>query len=169
MSEEFNKGLKGNISRERMLELLSAKLEREYGQLATMLTRVVRAVQQEYGEEGYELCHRALLGPERPPGMPPQGSVSDFCDALEEGCFFTQEWKRVIDEDNRRKYRFTKCLRADKFREVGGEDIGFWFCERDEPAVRAYNANIRFTRTNTLMEGHDECDHLFEEVTPDSG
>ena len=167
MSEELNKGLKGNISPERALEFNSAKLERIYGALASMLTRVVRAVQEKYGEEGYEVCHQAIRGPQRPPGIPPKGSLQDFCNGLEKGCFFTHEWERVIDEPNRRKYIFTKCLWAAKFREVGGEDIGFWICEGDEPSVRAYNANMKFTRTKTLMEGDEVCDHMYEEEIPD--
>jgi len=50
---------------------------------------------------------------------------------------------------------------ADVFRELGAQDIGFWICEGDGPAVSAFNPAIGFHRTKTLMMGDDYCDHSY--------
>jgi len=88
-------------------------------------------------------------------------SLETFCNYMEKSCAGTSESEKLIDEKNRKKYRYTRCMWAEIFRELDAEDIGFWFCEADEPVVKTFNPNIKFKRTKTLMEGHDCCDHEF--------
>ncbi|MFW9789019.1 MAG: L-2-amino-thiazoline-4-carboxylic acid hydrolase, partial [Candidatus Thorarchaeota archaeon] len=35
------------------------------------------------------------------------------------------------------------------------------FCNEDEHIVAGFNPSIKFSRTKTLMEGHDCCDHCY--------
>lgn len=133
---------------------------------AAMLVTAVRAIQEKYGDEGVETIHRAFmeravqLGKDRAR----QGhghSLRDFCSALEAGCAGTHEWVKVEDTDVRQAYRFTRCMWADVFRELAAQDIGFWICEGDGPAAAAFNPEIGFARTKTLMMGDDCCDHVY--------
>jgi hypothetical protein len=60
---------------------------------------------------------------------------------------------------------FTECLNAKVFRELNAPDIGYaTLCQGDEAWVKAYNPRIQFSRTKTLMEGHDCCNHCYKMV-----
>ena len=60
-------------------------------------------------------------------------------------------------------WRVTECLNAKVFRELNAADIGYAaLCHGDEAWVRAYNPKIQFSRTKTLMEGNDCCDHCYK-------
>ena len=88
-------------------------------------------------------------------------SLRAFCSALEAGCTGTHEWIKVEDTDVRQAYRFTHCMWAEVFRELGAQEIGFWICEGDGPAAAAFNPAIGFHRTKTLIMGDDCCDHVY--------
>jgi predicted ArsR family transcriptional regulator len=56
----------------------------------------------------------------------------------------------------------TKCPVADLYRQAGGTDWGYHlYCAADKHIVEAFNPNIGFRRSKTLMEGHDCCDHFY--------
>jgi predicted ArsR family transcriptional regulator len=62
------------------------------------------------------------------------------------------------------RMRVTKCPIADMAIKIGKQDWGFkCYCCDDPSIVRGYNDQMKFTRTKTLMEGHDCCDHTYEE------
>jgi len=131
---------------------------------ASSLVNVIRAIEGKYGEEGKELARQAFLSPSRQRRREPSDPSKDlheFCDNLERGCRVTHEWTRVVDEPNRVKYIFSKCMWAEAFRSLDAADIGHWFCDTDEPAVRAYNPKLGFRRTKVMMEGDEICDHDF--------
>ena len=84
-----------------------------------------------------------------------------FCDNLDKGCVGTHRWERVVDEPTRIGYRYTRCMWAEIFRELGEPDLGFLLCAGDEPAVVAFNPELGFTRTKVLMHGDEACNHVF--------
>ena len=133
---------------------------------AAMLVTAVRAIRETYGEEGVETIRRAFreravqIGRERA-RKTDAPSLRAFCSGLEAGCAGTHEWVKVEDTDIRQAYRFTRCMWAEVFRELGARDIGFWICEGDGPAAAAFNPSIGFHRTKTLMMGDDCCDHVY--------
>lgn len=56
--------------------------------------------------------------------------------------------------------RVTQCLWAETFRSANAAEIGHaTICHPDFAATTAYNPNIRMTRTKTLMQGSDCCNH----------
>ncbi|HTY23243.1 MAG TPA: L-2-amino-thiazoline-4-carboxylic acid hydrolase [Desulfomonilaceae bacterium] len=56
----------------------------------------------------------------------------------------------------------TRCKYAEMYREYGLEEFGFLLsCGRDFALMEGLNPKIRFTRTQTLMEGADFCDFRF--------
>ncbi len=59
--------------------------------------------------------------------------------------------------------RVTRCPVADMAKELGKEKWGHTcYCCDDPSIVRGFNPDMRFSRTKTLMEGHDCCDHRYE-------
>ena len=60
-------------------------------------------------------------------------------------------------------WRITECLNAKVFRELDAAEIGYaTLCHGDEAWAKAFNPKIEFTRTKTLMLGHDCCDHCYK-------
>ena len=133
---------------------------------AVLLVKTVRAIQKKYGDEGVEVIHNVFkeVAAERGEKMAHEANsttLNAFCSALEAGCAGSHDWHKIEDTDKRQAYRFTRCMQAEIFAELGATDIGFWLCEGDAPMSSAFNPAIGFQRTKTLMEGHDCCDHIF--------
>jgi len=56
--------------------------------------------------------------------------------------------------------RITECLWAKTFRGADAADIGYAMCcHGDFAAAPAFNPKMKMTRTKTLMQGHDCCNH----------
>ena len=56
----------------------------------------------------------------------------------------------------------TECLWEKPYRERNATDIGYaTTCYSDFGAAKASNPNITLTRTKTLMQGYDSCDHCW--------
>jgi len=70
----------------------------------------------------------------------------------------------VKERSNRAlRLRVTKCLFADEMRRLGAADIGdAFYCAYDFGFCEGLNPSIRFTRTKTLMDGDDCCNHTYE-------
>jgi len=59
--------------------------------------------------------------------------------------------------------KVTECLWAKTFRDAGAADIGYAFsCHPDQAAALAFNPKMKFTRTQTLMQGAPFCNHRYE-------
>ncbi|MGI6207091.1 MAG: L-2-amino-thiazoline-4-carboxylic acid hydrolase [Anaerolineae bacterium] len=139
----------------RFQEILKRKVQ---GAVAAYV-RAVRAIEAAYGQEGVEVIRR--YDPPQPTTTSGDNSLRAYCQALEAGCRGSHEWEKLEDTETRQAYRFTRCLWAEVYRELDAADIGFWICEGDGPAAAAFNPAIRFSRTKTLMEGDDCCDHVY--------
>ena len=140
--------------------------KRKVASAVYMFVDAVRAAQQVYGPQALEVmwAHRlqgAIDGAAREGGKARERSLRGYCRALEEGCRGSQEWEKLEDSDTRQAYRFTRCLWAEVFASLDAADIGFWICAADGPAAAAFDPRIRFQRTQTLMQGHAYCDHVY--------
>jgi hypothetical protein len=59
--------------------------------------------------------------------------------------------------------KVTRCMWANMWRKFGAEDIGYVFqCCWDYGFCQGLNPAIEFTRTKTLMQGDDCCDHTYD-------
>lgn len=70
---------------------------------------------------------------------------------------------RVL-EDTARHFGFdvTRCRYAEMYEALGMKDLGFCLsCARDGAFAEGFNPRIRFSRTQTLMEGATHCDFRF--------
>lgn len=74
----------------------------------------------------------------------------------------TYTW--VEDGPERLKAKVTKCRWAEEMKKAGVDgEVGFSVvCCYDYGYVAAFNPDMKFTRTKTLMQGHDCCDHTYE-------
>jgi predicted ArsR family transcriptional regulator len=64
--------------------------------------------------------------------------------------------------DGELRIHCTSCPFASMARENGMAELGFHkFCMSDYGIVKGFDPRIEFTRTKTLMEGHDRCDHRY--------
>ncbi len=132
----------------------------------SMYLNALETVKGEYGDQALEKIYQAhlsrvfCLNKERARKFNGH-SPKVFCAAMEKGIFISHDWQKLEDKENVQAYRFTYCLWADVFRQLGAPKIGLWICQGDESAIRAFNPNIVFKRTKTLMEGHDCCNHVY--------
>ena len=61
--------------------------------------------------------------------------------------------------DTEYHYNITRCKYAEMYKELGLADMGFVFsCGRDGMMFGGFNPNIRFERTQTIMQGATHCD-----------
>lgn len=59
--------------------------------------------------------------------------------------------------------RVSRCVFADTMRAHDAADAGYaFYCAYDYGFCQGLNPAIKFTRTKTLMQGDDHCDHTYE-------
>lgn len=59
-------------------------------------------------------------------------------------------------------FNVNRCRYAEMYRELGMAELGATLsCNRDGTMVEGFNANIEFTRTQTIMGGADHCDFVY--------
>jgi hypothetical protein len=141
-------------------------LKRKVASSLSMYVDTVRAFQQAYGPQALEILRArrlqaAIDAAARGGAAAGDRGLGSYCRALEQGCRGSHEWEKLEDSESWQAYRFTRCLWAEVFVSLGAADIGYWICEADGPAAAAFDPRIRFTRTQTLMQGHECCDHVY--------
>ena len=145
-------------------EIILNKIRAKMSGPIRMFVTAMRALEERFGPEVRDVVREAMHAKKPRPEADtddPAADLQQFCSGMEKGCAGTHEWVRTADEPDHVAYSFTKCMWAELYRGLDAADLGFLICEGDEPAVKAYNPRLGFTRTKTLMEGHDECDHVF--------
>lgn len=105
--------------------------------------KFVRSQEEEQGvSNNIEGLHRCLWEPLRKSGM---------------------EYTYNDNLDGSRQYSVKKCPFADMAKELGiQEEIFYYHCMSDHAIVANYNPDMEFSRDNTLMQGHDECNHRYK-------
>jgi hypothetical protein len=131
-----------------------------------MYVDAVRALEEACGEAAVEALRqerleKAVRAAAERGRQAPDTSLRAYCAELERGCRGSHRWEKVEDNETRQGYLFERCLWAEVFRSLDASDIGYWICQGDGPVATAFNPQIHFQRTKTLMEGHDCCDHVY--------
>lgn len=68
----------------------------------------------------------------------------------------------VEDTPQAVEVKVTECLWAKTFRELGAAEIGYsLICHRDYADCQGFNPRITLTRSKTLMQGDEYCNHRF--------
>ena len=151
---------------ERTREAAEAAENGMIGIFTAIYPRLVRAIEREYGPAARELAVRefadAMMELSKA-SFPPadQRSLGDYkawlCRAVPVGL----EYEVQEETDSDLHFRFTACPWAQAFRAIGEPEIGHLFCDVDEPVAAEFNRAIRFSRTKTLMDGDDHCNHHY--------
>jgi len=69
-----------------------------------------------------------------------------------------------IIEESETRYFFNviRCRYAEVYESIGVKEFGYCLsCCRDQPFVEGFNPEIKFKRTQTIMEGAPHCDFRF--------
>jgi hypothetical protein len=71
----------------------------------------------------------------------------------------------VLDvSDDSYRYNVTRCRYAEMYKALGLEDIGYLLsCNRDGKFIEGYAPDIRFNRTQTIMQGSSHCDFYYQQ------
>jgi hypothetical protein len=129
----------------------------------SLYVSTLRLIEKKYGKELIEEIHQFQLNRtiDRSKKLRSElkdNSLETYCKFMEEKCAGSHEFIKTVDTKDRKCYTFTRCLWAELFRKLDAQDIGFWICEGDGPGAKAFNSNIKFKRTKTLMQGNKFCD-----------
>lgn len=146
----------------KMQQFYTSMLKQEMNQRAVLFRKLVEAygdkvldiVEENVIEQTVEKLQQAKL-PDRDLNTVMEilwnqmGDLAEF--TVEES---TPEFLRI---------KVTRCLFADEMRMLNAAGIGFaFYCSYDHGFCQGLNPDIRFTRTKTLMQGDDFCDHTYE-------
>jgi len=163
MTGRLNDILQDPISEENE-KILTDLLKRKMKAAANLGVRLLHAMEEKFGPAAREVLqdmadnHGAMP---RPDAGEPEEDLRHFCADLDTACSGSHRWDRIIDESDRIGYRYTRCMWAEVYRELGEPELGFVICAGDEPAVKSWNPRLGFKRTKVLMNGDDFCDHVF--------
>lgn len=71
---------------------------------------------------------------------------------------------QILEQTPKRvSFNVTRCRYAEMYRELGIADLGFLLsCNRDGALIEGFNPKIKFTRTQTIMQGAPFCDFRYE-------
>ena len=131
------------------------------------LITYVRALEEEYGSDAieilasakYELTYKQWAELAR---SQEDNSVAKLLDLLWKGAGPLLEYEILYRDSEEIRLKVTKCFWADTFREMGAADIGkTLYCDDEHASASGFNTRIRLTRTKTLMEGNEYCDHCY--------
>ncbi len=91
-------------------------------------------------------------------------SLSHFVRSLS---FWTREDALQIEvlEESEKRFFFNvrRCRYAEMYKELGILEYGKMLsCNRDSALIQGFNPKVKFTRTQTIMEGADHCDFRYE-------
>jgi fumarate reductase iron-sulfur subunit len=137
---------------------------------ARILSPVIKAFIQEFGKERtLKLVEPAIQAIARESGVQMAqllggNTLEQFTKGLP---FWSREDALQIEvlEQNKRNVSFnvTRCRYAEMYKELGIPELGYLLsCGRDSAMIQGYNPKIKFTRTQTIMEGASFCDFRYE-------
>jgi hypothetical protein len=71
---------------------------------------------------------------------------------------------QILEQTPKRvSFNVTRCRYAEMYRELGIADLAFLLsCNRDGALIEGFNPKIKFTRTQTIMQGAPFCDFRYE-------
>ena len=163
MTGSLNNILPEPISEENQT-VLTDHLKRKMKIAAEIAVLLLHKMEDRFGPEAREVIRDMAKGPmpmPRPEPGNPETDLQKFCAQLDKNCAGSHNWQRVIDEPSRVGYHYTRCMWAEIFHELGEPELGLILCAGDEPSVKSFNPKLAFTRTKTLMDGDELCDHIF--------
>jgi len=161
----------GSIGEHKFLERSNMTFREVFDFAFKKLIPVLRGLAKELGEDRFLLALKkvasecALKAGQETARQLPCNDLAAFADSGGEPSRFAEHvLTREIIEDTPQAFelRVTECLWAKTFREMGAADLGYFLlCHTDFADCRGFNPRITLTRSKTLMQGDDCCDHRF--------
>jgi predicted ArsR family transcriptional regulator len=72
-------------------------------------------------------------------------------------------------QGNQTQFHVTQCSIYELAKTLGAEKwLYHLVCLTDEPSVAGFNADVKFDRTKTLMQGHAYCDHCYTDLSAEN-
>ena len=141
---------------------------------ARIVAPLLERLAAEYGEGVYDVARDVIVGVARDSGAALAEQMGDdslmgFARGLAEFSADGALETEVVDiTETTFGFDVHRCRYAEMYNALGIEHLGaILSCNRDGSLVDGFNPDIRFTRTQTLMEGADHCDFRFDlEETP---
>lgn len=73
------------------------------------------------------------------------------------------KFENIEDSEERLEFRVSKCFLADLVKELDAPELSYaLICAWDDGFCRGVNQDMKFTRTKTLINGDDCCNHTYE-------
>jgi hypothetical protein len=137
---------------------------------ARILLPVVEALGREFGRERVVgIVRDVIVDVAHQQGRELAARMGD--DSLPAFAAALEDWKKgdayrmdVLEQtDARLAFNVTRCRYAEMYRALGIPELGALLsCNRDFALIEGFNADVRLTRTQTIMEGAGHCDFRFE-------
>lgn len=137
---------------------------------ALIAAPLIRAFAEEIGmEKAAEIAGEVIRGLAKEAGRSMaamvedntvENFVTDLLPIFKKGAL---DLEMVMQSEGLACWDTTRCRYAEMYKRLGLEDMGFILsCGRDAALFEGYNPDIRFTRTQTVMEGGRCCDFCLE-------
>lgn len=139
---------------------------------ARILAPILAAFAREFGaERTHQIAADAIRDIARTQGEALAGaqggcSLADFAATLERWTADDAlQLASVEVGEERLSFDVTRCRYAEMYRAMGIPELGaILSCNRDAALIEGFNPDVRFSRTQTLMEGADHCDFRYQLV-----
>jgi predicted ArsR family transcriptional regulator len=141
--------------------------KRLIGMFASIYSRAIEAMCARYGPEAFEIARQAFMdtivetSEENFANMQERDLHSYVAWLTSDGTEEGHEYETVESTEDSIRLKYVNCPWATCFRAIGHPEIGKFFCDADAPIASAFNEDIKFERTQTLMDGDDFCNHHF--------
>jgi len=141
--------------------------DRLIGMFATIYSKTVVAMCEEYGPEALDVARQAFIktiietSKEGFVGIENRDLHTYVKWLTTDGTESSHKYETIEWTENSIRLRYLFCPWAVHFRKIGYPEIGKFFCDADSPIASLFNEDIKFDRTKTLMEGDDYCNHHF--------
>ncbi|MBI5051821.1 MAG: L-2-amino-thiazoline-4-carboxylic acid hydrolase [Chloroflexi bacterium] len=136
---------------------------------ARILIPLIESLGKEFGRERVlEIVRQTIITLARGQGAALAqrygNGMNDFAESL-------ANWKKdnalemdVLEQsDGKLSFNVTRCRYAEMYRTLGIPELGaILSCNRDESLIEGFNADIKLTRTQTIMQGATCCDFRYE-------
>lgn len=131
---------------------------------------LLKAMKGEMGDEAFmALLEEAGLEGGRQAGIRlreqvPKNDMASFIADFRENPLYPHalRWDVIEETDTTFEFRFTECLWAKTFRASDAAGIGFAaLCNPDHAVAKAFNPKLKMTRSKTLMQGNECCNHRY--------
>jgi L-2-amino-thiazoline-4-carboxylic acid hydrolase-like protein len=143
---------------------------------AQVLVPLVKALQAELGEDRANALVRKALGDiyrrygeefwrqtknKKNLGTAMASALTTFAreDAL--------DYKVIEQSQDAFEFDVTGCRYAEFYKELGEPELGFLLvCSSDFPMAEGFGPDIKFARTQTIMQGASHCDFRYKRLRP---